>query len=98
MSAPANGHLGTSQLFKEGDLVLYTATPYWQTTVGTWYEVEGMVGEITEVRFNHNYANSPLADIHPFSYHVLFPVKTTPIMPAPENLHPVAGRESAWEL
>jgi hypothetical protein len=98
MSAPANGYLGTNQLFKEGDLVMYSATPYWFATRGMWHDIEGKVGEVVEVVYNSTYTHSPLADIHPFSYRVLFNTDHHALMPAPENLHPASGKESTWEL
>jgi len=98
MSAPNNGHLGTNQLYKEGDLVMYSATPYWKASAGMWYNLEGEIGEVAEVVYNHSYTINPLRDVHPFSYRVLFSSKHQPVTPAPENLHPVAGQESVWEL
>ena len=98
MSAPANGHLGTNQLFKEGDLVMYSATQYWKTSSGTWYNIEGKIGEVKKVVYNSYYTHNPLADTHPFSYQVLFDIKETTLTPAPENLHPVAARECQWQL
>lgn len=97
MSAPANGHLGTNQLFKEGDLVMYQATPFWKSPRGMWFDVEGKIGEVTQVTYNSTYTYNPLADIHPYSYQVLFDINDRSITPAAENLHP-ASRGCAWEL